>query len=232
MKQLVLIALSAGLFVALRAAASAGPVPAPAAAPIAAPRDIEYPGAIALSVDASDIERHIVHVHESITGLKGAAVLLYPEWLPGDHSPDGHIDRFAGLKISTNGTNLAWTRDTVNMFAFHVDLTGTGAVNVDFDYLSPTSGGVGGAESTGEILILEWNSLIVYPAGYFTRRIPYRPNSASRQNGNGERRSRKALPRAMSSASRGPPSRPWSTAPFMRGAMRAASISTPAAPCP
>ena len=172
MKQLVLIAMGIGLFAALRTAASPGPVAAPAPAPIAAPRDVGYPGAIALSVDGSDVERHIVHVHESITGLKGAAVLLYPEWLPGDHAPDGHIDRFAGLKISANGTEVEWTRDTVNMFAFHVHLPGSGAVNVDFDYLSPTSAAVGGAESSGDILILEWNSLILYPAGYFTRQIP------------------------------------------------------------
>jgi len=111
-------------------------------------------------------------VHESITGLKGDTVLLYPEWLPGDHAPDGHIDRFAGLKIAANGANIPWTRDTVNVFAFHVRPPASSTVEVDFDYLSPTSSGVGGAESSGEILILEWNSLILYPAGYFTRQIP------------------------------------------------------------
>ena len=172
MKPLALIAMNVGLFLTLPASASPGPVPAPAAPAIAAPRDIEYPGAIQMSVDASDIERHIVHVHESITGLKGDTVLLYPEWLPGDHAPDGHIDRFAGLKIAANGANIPWTRDTVNVFAFHVRPPASSTVEVDFDYLSPTSSGVGGAESSGEILILEWNSLILYPAGYFTRQIP------------------------------------------------------------
>ena len=172
MKPLALIAMNVGLFLTLPASASPGPVPASAAPAIAAPRDIEYPGAIQMSVDASDIERHIVHVHESITGLKGDTVLLYPEWLPGDHAPDGHIDRFAGLKIAANGANIPWTRDTVNVFAFHVRPPASSTVEVDFDYLSPTSSGVGGAESSGEILILEWNSLILYPAGYFTRQIP------------------------------------------------------------
>ncbi len=171
MKQILPAAMSAGLFITL-ASASPGPVPAPAAPAIAAPRDIPFPGAIQMSVDASDIERHIVHVHESITGLKGDTVLLYPEWLPGDHAPDGHIDRVAGLKIAANGSSIPWTRDTVNMFAFHVRPPASGTVDVDFDYLSPTSSGVGGAESTGDILILEWNSLILYPAGYFTRQIP------------------------------------------------------------
>ena len=172
MKPLFLNATIAGLFVALQAAASPGPVPAPAAAPIAAPRDVGYPGAIRISVDASDVERHIVRIHESFTGLKGDIVLLYPQWLPGDHGPDGHIDRFAGLKIAAGGTNLAWARDTVNMFAFHARLPGSGPVDVDFQYLAPTSSVEGGAESSSDLLILEWTSLVLYPAGYYIRQIP------------------------------------------------------------
>ena len=173
MKQLVLIAMNAGLLFNLQAAASPGPVPAAAAAPIAAPKDVAYPGAIQMSVDATDIGRHIVRVHESLTGLKGDIVLLYPQWLPGDHGPDGHIDRFAGLRIAAGGANIPWVRDTVNVFAFHAHLpAGSGAVSVDFQYLAPTSSGEGGAESSGDILILEWTSLVLYPAGYFMRQIP------------------------------------------------------------
>jgi predicted metalloprotease with PDZ domain len=161
------------LAVVLAAHASPGPTPAAAAAPVAPPMDIAYPGEIRLNVDASDIERHIVRVRESITGFKGDGVLLYPQWLPGDHSPTGPIERLAGLKITAGGASIAWTRDTVQMYAFHLQAPpGVSAIEVEFDYLSPTSSGTGPSEFSREILMLEWNSLVLYPAGYFTRRIP------------------------------------------------------------
>lgn len=158
---------------AAHALASPGPTPAAAAAPIAAPKDAAYPGEIRMTVDATDVERHIVRVHESISGFKGDGVLLYPQWLPGDHSPTGAIERLAGLKITAGGASIAWTRDTVEMYAFHLHAPpGTGAIDVEFDYLSPTSSNTGPSEFSREILMLEWNSLVLYPAGYFTRRIP------------------------------------------------------------
>jgi hypothetical protein len=47
-------------------AQSAGPQPLPMPAEIAAPKDTPYPGAIRLSVDATDLERHIFTVRETI----------------------------------------------------------------------------------------------------------------------------------------------------------------------
>jgi predicted metalloprotease with PDZ domain len=158
---------------AAHALASPGPTPAAAAAPIAAPKDAAYPGEIRMTVDATDVERHIVRVHESITGFKSDGVLLYPQWLPGNHSPTGAIERLAGLKITAGGASVTWARDTVEMYAFHLHAPpGTSAIDVEFDYLSPTSSDTGPSEFSREILMLEWNSLVLYPAGYFTRRIP------------------------------------------------------------
>jgi predicted metalloprotease with PDZ domain len=165
--------LSLNFVVVLAAHASPGPTPAAGAPLIAPPTDMAYPGEIRLNVDASDIERHIVRVHESITGLRGDGVLLYPQWLPGDHSPTGPIERLAGLKITAGGASVAWTRDTVQIYAFHLHAPpGVGTIEVEFDYLSPTGSDAGPSEFSREILMLEWNSLVLYPAGYFTRRIP------------------------------------------------------------
>ena len=47
-------------------AQSAGPQPLPMPAQIAAPKDTPYLGAIRLTVDATDIERHIFNVRETI----------------------------------------------------------------------------------------------------------------------------------------------------------------------
>src|SRR5262249_18693022 len=68
-------------------AQSAGPQALPISDSIAAPRDIPYPGAIRIAVDATDIERRIFVVSETVPVRGGEKLtLLYPEWLPGNHS--------------------------------------------------------------------------------------------------------------------------------------------------
>lgn len=167
--------LVAATLLSAQAPASSGPLPAPAAAPIVTAKDIAYPGEIRLAVDASDVARRLVRVHETINGVKGDIVLLYPEWLPGEHGPEGRIDFFAGLKITAGGTSVAWLRDTVNLYAFHLRVpAGASAIDIEFEYLSPTSPKVGPAEMSNDILMLEWNSVVLYPAEYFTRQIPVR----------------------------------------------------------
>jgi len=153
--------------------ASPGPSSIAPAAHIVAPQDRAYPGEIRLAVNATDLERRIVHVHETLTGIGADTVLLYPKWLPGSHAPEGPIDRLAGIKITANGAPVPWTRDTIEVYAFRVHpAAGVKSLDIDFDYLSPTSPKVGPIEITRDILFLEWNSLVLYPAGYFTRQIP------------------------------------------------------------
>ena len=83
------------------------PMPLPMPAEIAAPRDIPYPGALRVDVDATDVGRHIFNVRETIAVQGGQPLtLLYPKWLPGHHSPVGRIDALAGLIIKAGGTRL------------------------------------------------------------------------------------------------------------------------------
>jgi predicted metalloprotease with PDZ domain len=148
-------------------------MPAPPVAPIVAPADIPYPGTIQLSVDASDIARKIVRVHETIPVAPGPLTLLYPKWLPGTHAPEGAIDRVAGLVIKADGGPVAWTRDPVDVYAFHLTApAGATSLDIDFQYLSPVDDATGGPEITGSMMMLEPIRLFLYPAGYFTRRIP------------------------------------------------------------
>jgi predicted metalloprotease with PDZ domain len=154
-------------------AASPGPTYGGPPPPPAAPKDTPWPGEIQLAVDASDTERRIVHVHEQLTGISGETVLLYPKWLPGTHAPEGAIDRFAGLRVSANGQRLAWSRDPLDVFAFRVPAAaGAKALDIEFDYLSPTSESVGPMEIGHDLLMLEWNSVVLYPAGHYVRQIP------------------------------------------------------------
>ena len=156
---------------------TAGPSATAPITPIIAPKDRAYAGEIQLKVDASDINHRVVRVHETLRGVSPDTVLLYPKWLPGTHAPEGTIDRLGGIRISANGAPVAWKRDPVDVFAFRLNLKpGTRAIDIDFDYLSPTSGKVGAMEMSPELLMIEWNELVFYPAGYFARQIPAQVN--------------------------------------------------------
>jgi len=175
----VIKSLSSGLLLAVllssTALASPGPQPAPANRPTPAARDTPYPGVLKLSVDATDTRHRIVRIHETVPVPKGAheLVLLYPQWLPGAHAPEGPIDRVVGLKITADGQPIAWKRDTVDIYAFHLTPPkGARSVEVDFQYLSPVKDAVGPIEFSSNMATVEWISLVLYPAGYYARQIP------------------------------------------------------------
>jgi predicted metalloprotease with PDZ domain len=137
-------------------------------------RDIAYPGTIQLTVDASDVTRGIFKVHERIPVTSaGDLVLLYPEWLPGHHSPSGQINKVAGFRVSANGRELEWKRDPLDVYAFHVAIpAGVTAVDAQFDYVTPTTGNQGRIVATPDMASIQWIANSLYPAGYYVRNIP------------------------------------------------------------
>ncbi|HEV2532904.1 peptidase M61 [Phenylobacterium sp.] len=175
MKTSLLVACAA-LALAAPAAAqpSPGPQPAPMPPPIEAPRDIAYPGMLHVEVDATDLDRRIFTVHETIpVTASGPMTLLYPEWVPGGHTPRNPLYGVAGLVIHAKGQVVPWTRDPVEVFAFHVTPPpGATSLDVDFQFLTPTAMDQGRVLITPEMLSAEWIDLALYPAGYFMRRIP------------------------------------------------------------
>lgn len=153
---------------------SPGPQPAPLPPPVLTPVDKPYAGTIALSVDLTNIHDRILNVRESIPITSGELTLLYPEWLPGTHSPSNAVGNLAGLEISAGGKRVPWTRDRVNMWAFHVDVPkGTTALELNFQYLAPIRPQQG--RISDNFANLTWNSVLLYPAGYFSRRIQFAP---------------------------------------------------------
>ncbi|WP_158913701.1 M61 family metallopeptidase [Caulobacter sp. S45] len=149
------------------------PQPTPLPSPVAEPRDIAYPGVIQLSVDATDLQRKIYQVHETIpVAGPGPMVLLYPKWLPGNHSPSGPLDQLGGLTIMGGGKRIEWTRDPVDVYAFHIDVPpGVSTLELSFQDMTPTEMRVGRVAVTPDILNVEWNATTLYPAGYFSRQI-------------------------------------------------------------
>jgi predicted metalloprotease with PDZ domain len=156
-----------------------GPSPLPMPPAIPAPADIPYPGTIRLAVDATDTRRGIFQVHETIPVTQaGPLTLLFPKWLPGNHGPTGPIDKLAGLVIRAGAASIAWSRDPVDVYAFHIDVPkGVGTVDVSFQFLSPVEGREGRVLMTPDMLSLEWNTVVLYPAGYFSRRIMVEPSA-------------------------------------------------------
>ena len=155
-------------------AGNSAPQPVPFVDTIPAPRDVPYPGMLKVDVDATDTERGIFRVKESIpVAQAGKMALLFPKWLPGAHSPRGEIEKLAGLVIRGNGRILPWTRDPVDVFAFHIDVpAGVKALDVEFQFLSATKPDQGRIAVTPNLISLQPNSVSLYPAGYFTRQIP------------------------------------------------------------
>jgi predicted metalloprotease with PDZ domain len=148
--------------------------PTPKVAQIPAARDIPYPGTIQLTVDATDNRRGIFRIHQHIpVAQAGDLVLLYPEWLPGHHDPDGDIRKVEGLSFTANGHTLKWVRDPLDVYAFHVAVpAGVSAVDADFQFLSPTADNQGRVVATPDMESIQWIATSLYPAGYYIRNIP------------------------------------------------------------
>ena len=155
-------------------AGNSAPQPVPFVDRIPAPRDVRFPGTIRLAVDASDTRQGIFRVTETIpVPSAGHMVLLFPKWLPGAHSPRGEIEKLAGLVITANGRRVEWTRDPVDVFAFHIDVpAGAKAVTATFQFISATQANQGRIAMTPTMISLQPNSVSLYPAGYYTRQIP------------------------------------------------------------
>ena len=92
-------------------AANSKPEPLPIVDTIPAPRDVAFAGTIRLDVSATDLDRRIIEVRETIPVTPGSIVLLLPKGLPGNHGPTGQIDKLAGFNFTTGGKPLAWVRD-------------------------------------------------------------------------------------------------------------------------
>jgi predicted metalloprotease with PDZ domain len=167
-------AILAAICIALTATAqnSPGPQPAPLPTPIAAPADTPYPGTISLLVDVTNVADRILNVHETIP-IKGRDItLLYPEWLPGTHSPSNPVEELAGLVVTANGKRIPWMRDRVNMYAFHIEAPKDATtLDINFQFLAPLDPRRGRISS--KFADVTWNSVLLYPAGHFSRDIKF-----------------------------------------------------------
>lgn len=127
-----------------------------------------------LVLDAREAPRNILHVSEFIPVSGSRAITLYyPKWIPGEHGPTGPIANMAALRITAGGAPVAWQRDLVDLYSFHVTPP-AGATNlqVTFDQLMTSNDPL----SSPNIVIINWNRVLLYPAGHAATDISVKPS--------------------------------------------------------
>ena len=125
-------------------------------------------GEIALTVDATEVTRRILHAVETIPVQPGPLTLQYPKWIPGEHGPTGPVADLASLVIRANGKPLTWRRDLVDMYAIHVNVPEGGkSLELTFDFLLATRapGFSSGGSASDQLAAISWNQVILYPKG-------------------------------------------------------------------
>ncbi|WAC58959.1 M61 family metallopeptidase [Brevundimonas sp. SL130] len=152
-------------------AALALPRPQPA---IPAPADTPYPGVIQYRADITDLDRRIIRVRQTIpVADPGPLTLLYPKYLPGNHADTGPIQLLAGLTVTANGQRIEWLRDTLEPYAFHLDIpAGVTSIDVAFQQLTQPDSSNWRVLMAPAMVNLQWEKAILYPAGYYSRQIP------------------------------------------------------------
>ena len=125
--------------------------------------------AISVSVDATKAPQKLLRVHLVLPVKPGPVTLYYPKWIPGEHGPDGPIANLTGLKFEANGKTIPWERDLLDVFTFHVDVPqGVNHLDANYDCIEPD-----GVSATDKLLVLEWNEVVLYPAGIPAEKLRY-----------------------------------------------------------
>jgi predicted metalloprotease with PDZ domain len=133
---------------------------------------------IQLRVDLTDAPRNLYHAKLSIPVKPGATTLVFPKWIPGNHRPSGPIAALTGIHMEAGGKPLAWERDDVDMYAFHVTVPeGTRNIDVSLDAItSNDSAGGGGPAASSNLLDLNWNAVVLYPQGVDSDTVEFVPS--------------------------------------------------------
>ena len=158
------------------------PLPVPtslphALPPIPAPQDRDYPGTIGIVADITDVDRRIIRVTQTVPVSAGHLVLQYPKFIPGNHADTGPIQLVSGVTVTGNGKRIEWVRDTVDPHAFHLDIpAGVTSIEVKFEWLTQPDNAVWRVVMTPEMVNLQWEKALLYPAGYAHSRITFQPS--------------------------------------------------------
>ena len=122
---------------------------------------------IHLHVDLTDAPRNIYHAHLQVPVHAGPMSLVFPKWIPGNHRPSGPIGGLTGIHMESAGQAVAWRRDPVDMYEFHLVVPpGAETLDVALDAITTEdSAGGSGPAASSNLLDLNWNAVLLYPKG-------------------------------------------------------------------
>jgi predicted metalloprotease with PDZ domain len=125
---------------------------------------------IQITADLSDAPRKLFHAEIDLPVTAGPLTLITPKWIPGDHRPTGPADSITGVVVTANGQRLAWRRDDVDLYEFHVTIPeGVTMLHAHLDCIVLTN-------VSQKVAYLEWDKLMLYPANTPVRDIAIQPS--------------------------------------------------------
>lgn len=144
---------------------------------IPAPTNPTYPGVIRYEADATDLDHRVISVRQTIPVASRSLTLLYPKYLPGNHADSGPIQLLGGLLITAAGQRVEWRRDAVDPYAFHIDVPeGATEIVAEFQWLTQSDNANWRVVMTPQIVNMEWEKALLYPAGYASTGITFAPS--------------------------------------------------------
>ena len=139
-------------------------------APIRTRADLTDARPIQITADLTDAGRRLFHAEIDLPVHAGPVELTTPEWIPGAHGPRGPVANIVGVVFTANGVVLAWHRDDVNLYAYHLVVpAGVTTLHAHLECIAP--------RSTRVTATLEWESLMLYPAHMPVREIAIQPTA-------------------------------------------------------
>ena len=125
---------------------------------------------IRITADLSDAPRKLFHAEIDLPVNAGPITLITPQWIPGTHMPIGPAGAIVGVVFTADGKTLAWRRDDVNLYEFHLTIPqGVTTLHAHLDCIVT-------ARVSQKLAALEWEKLLLYPANTPVREIPIQPS--------------------------------------------------------
>jgi predicted metalloprotease with PDZ domain len=134
------------------------------------------PAPIQITADLSDAPRKLFHAEIDLPVRPGPLALTEAAWIPGHHSQKFVESDITGIVFTTNGQTIPWQRDDVDLYKFPLTVPpGVTTLHAHVDYIAK-------AKATPELAVLEWEDLMLYPAGVPVRQIAIQPTVVVPQN--------------------------------------------------
>jgi predicted metalloprotease with PDZ domain len=125
---------------------------------------------IQITADLTDAPRKLYHAEVDLPVTPGPLALTTPKWIPGTHQPFGPVSSITGVVFTANGKTLAWRRDDVDLYQFHVTIPeGVSTLHAHLDCIVTTN-------ITQKMALLDWETLMLYPANTPVRDILIQPS--------------------------------------------------------